>query len=177
MKINTRQLAFDAMLAAMCAVLGYISLDMGNMKITFESLPILLGALLFGPVDGFLIGLVGTGIYQILRYGVTATTVLWMLPYMVCGLLVGLYAKKRDFELTGIQVMLIVIANELLITILNTGVMYIDSKIYGYYSFAYIFGSTIIRLVICVVKATAFALILPVLVKAVRKALGEKTAR
>ena len=41
--MKTKQLTLDAMLAAMCAVLGYVALDMGNIKITFESLPILLG--------------------------------------------------------------------------------------------------------------------------------------
>ena len=49
--MKTKQLTLDAMLAAMCAVLGYVALDMGSIKITFESLPILLGAMLFGPVD------------------------------------------------------------------------------------------------------------------------------
>lgn len=170
-------MAIDAMLAAMCAVLGYISLDMGNIKVTFESLPILLGALLFGPLDGFLIGTVGTGVYQVLRYGISATTVLWMLPYMICGLLVGLYARKRGFDLSGRQVMTTVVFNELLITVLNTGVMYIDSKIYGYYSAAYIFGSSALRIVVCIVKAVAFALVLPVLIKAVKKVTVGRSVR
>ena len=46
-KTKTRQLALNAVLAAMCAALGYLSLDFGNLKITFESVPILIGALLF----------------------------------------------------------------------------------------------------------------------------------
>ena len=174
MKIKTKQLVTDAMLAAMCAVLGYVALDLGNIKITFESLPILLGALMFGPLDGLLIGFVGTGVYQLLRYGVSVTTLLWMLPYMLCGLLVGLYAKKRGFKLTGWQTVFIVVAAELLITVLNTGVMYIDSKIYGYYSFAYIFGNTLLRFIVCVVKAVAFALVLPPLIRAVKRVAGEK---
>lgn len=57
--MKTRQLTIDAMLCAACAVLGYVALDLGNIKVTFESLPILLGGLLFGPVDGMLIGGVG----------------------------------------------------------------------------------------------------------------------
>ena len=32
---KTRQLALNAVLAAMCAALGYLSLDFGNLKITF----------------------------------------------------------------------------------------------------------------------------------------------
>ena len=57
---NTRQLTINAMMAAMCAVLGYIALDMGNLKVTFESLPILISDLLFGPVDGMIVGGMGT---------------------------------------------------------------------------------------------------------------------
>ena len=57
--MKTRQLALDAILAAMCAVLGAVSIDLGNLKISFESLPVLLGALLFGPLDALAVGGVG----------------------------------------------------------------------------------------------------------------------
>lgn len=166
---STKRIAYDAMLAALCAVLGYIALDLGNIKITFETLPILLGALLYGPLDGTLIGGIGTFIYQILKYGFSATTVLWMLPYVICGFLVGLYAKHKKFCLSKIQVIIIVVVNELLITLLNTGVMYIDSKIYGYYSFEYIFGSFFVRLAVCIVKAVVFGIALPYVIKAVKR--------
>lgn len=82
---KVRQLSMNAIMAAMCAVLGYLSLDLGNLKVTFESLPILVSALLFGPADGMIVGGIGTLIYQLLRYGVSITTPLWMLPYIVCG--------------------------------------------------------------------------------------------
>ena len=168
---NTKQLTINAMMAAMCAVLGYISLDMGNLKVTFESLPILISALLFGPVDGMIVGGMGTLIYQLLKYGVSATTLLWMAPYIICGLIAGFYAKKKNFSLTNGQIMMIVVLNELLITALNTGVLYIDSKLYGYYSSAFIFGSLVPRIAICVGKAVAFGLVLPALTKAARRQL------
>lgn len=159
------------MMAAMCAVLGYLSIDMGNLKVTFESLPILISALLFGPASGMAVGGIGTLIYQMMRYGISATTVLWMLPYIVCGFLVGWYAKKSDFNLSSQKVMVLVVFNELLITILNTGVLYVDSKLYGYYSAVFIFGSLIPRIAICIGKAVAFGLILPNLTKALRRQL------
>lgn len=174
MKITTKQLVTDAMLAAMCAVLGYVALDMGNIKITFESLPILLGALMFGPLDGLLIGFVGTGIYQLIKYGIDVTTLLWMLPYMLFGFLVGLYAKKRDFKLSIGQIILIVTLGELLIFVLNTGVMYIDSKIKGYYSQPYVFGNTFLRFIVCVVKSAVFPFLLRPLISAVKRVTGEK---
>ena len=37
--MKTRQLTMDAALAAMCAVLGAVSIDLGNLKFSFESLP------------------------------------------------------------------------------------------------------------------------------------------
>ena len=152
-KMTTRQMAADSMLAAMCAVLGAVALDVGNLKITLESVPIIVGALLFGSLDGAAIGFVGTLVYQFLRYGVSVTTLLWVLPYVVCGLIVGLYAQKRGFSLSTKQTIIIVVIAELVVTTLNTGVMYIDSKIYGYYSAVYIFGSIAVRYAICVGKA------------------------
>ncbi len=166
---KTKRLSTDAMLAAMCAVLGYVSLDFGNLKITFESVPVLIAALLFGGADGAAVGLVGTLIYQLLRYGVSATTALWIAPYVLCGALVGLYAKRRDFSLSQTQTLFIVVSNELLITALNTVVLYVDSKIYGYYSPAFIFGTLSLRAAICVIKAVAYAYALPPLLRAVRR--------
>lgn len=165
---TTKQMAANAMLAAMCAVLGAISIDMGNIKITFESIPILLGALLFGPADGAAIGFVGTFVYQVLRYGFSVTTLLWMLPYVVCGLIVGQYARLRAFHLTKTQTILIIVTAELIVTTLNTGVMYIDSKLYGYYSAVYIFGMLFVRYVVCVGKAVAIGAIMPSLLALLR---------
>ena len=169
--MKVRQLTTDAMLAAACAVLGYIAIDMGNIKITFESFPILLGALLFGWIDGAIIGGIGTFIYQMLRYGFSVTTPLWILPYVLCGLIAGLWAKKKNFSFTQKQLMVCVVLNELLITVLNTGVLYIDSKVYGYYNPVYIFGATGVRLAVCIVKAVVFAIALFLVLDPVRKAI------
>ena len=167
--MKTKQLAIDAMLVAMCAVLGYVAVDLQVIKVTFESLPILIAALMFGPIDGMLVGGVGTLIYQLLRYGVSPTTVLWMAPYIICGLLVGYVAKKNDYRLSNKQIMILVVLNELLITILNTGVIYLDSKIFSYYFPGIVTGSLIPRLVVCVVKAVVFGAVLPVLIRSVQR--------
>ena len=131
---KTRKLAMDSMLAAMCAVLGYLSLDFGSLKITFESVPILLGALLLGPIDGMAIGGVGTLLYQLVRYGVSITTPLWILPYVLCGLVVGLGSARRGLRPSCWESTVFIVSGELLITLLNTVTLYIDSRIYGYYT-------------------------------------------
>lgn len=168
MRKNVKQLSTNAMLAAMCAVLGAVSLDLGNIKITLESIPVILGALLFGPADGAIIGFVGTFVYQVLRYGFSATTLLWMLPHVVCGFIVGMYAKKKSFNLSVVQTIVITVIAGLVLTTLNTGVMYIDSKIYGYYSAVYIFGSMLIRYISGIAKFVAIGVLMPPLVNLLR---------
>ena len=96
-KWTARRLAADAMFAAMVTVLGLVSISTGNLKITVEALPVFLGALLLGPVDGLAIGGVGTLLYQLLRFGVSATTALWIAPYVLLGLCVGVTMSGDTF--------------------------------------------------------------------------------
>lgn len=166
--MKTKQLAMDSVLAAMCAALGALAIDLNSIKITLESFPILLGAMLFGPVDGMAIGFVGTLLYQLLRYGVSATTLLWIAPYVLCGLLVGHYAKAHHYRLTMGQSVLIAIVGELLVTTLNTGVMYVDAKMYGYYFKGFISAMLAVRYIVCVLKAAVYGALLPKLLDAVR---------
>ncbi len=158
--MKTKHLAVDSILAAMCAVLGAIAIDLNSIKITLESFPVLLGALLFGPLDGLAIGFVGTLLYQLLRYGVSVTTLLWILPYCVGGLLAGWYARRHQFHLTMGQSIFIAVATELLITTMNTGVMYLDARIYGYYFKGFITAMLLPRYGICVVKAVVYGVLL-----------------
>ncbi len=167
---TTRQMALDAVLAAVCAVLGYYGPDFGNLKITFEGLPVIIAALLLSPLDAAAVGGIGTLIYQLIRYGVTATTLLWILPYVLCGLLVGWIADRCAPEKSYLRLGAAVLAGEGLIFLLNTGVIYLDSKIYGYYSFAYVFGSFFLRLGICAAKTVLYAAVLPTLLTALRRA-------
>jgi len=169
--MNTKKLAFSAVLAAMCAVLGTVAVDMGTIKITFESLPVMMAALLMGPVSGAMVGLIGSFISQMLMYGVSLTTPLWILPYVVCGLVMGLLAKKYGYEPDRKQLLVSVIIGELCITALNTVAIYADSVIYGYYYKGIILAMIGWRLLVCAVKAVAFAYVLPLLLKPVKKVL------
>ena len=150
---TTAQLTIDAMLAAMCVVLGYASIPVGNaMKITLEDLPVIFAALMFGPVDGMMVGGIGIFLYQIFRYGVTATTPLWILPFIVCGLGAGLVAKRSGYNNSPRQILMIFIAMELLIMALNTVAIYTDAKIYHYYTPALILGALIPRALVALGK-------------------------
>lgn len=151
--MKTKKLVFNAMLAAMCTVLASVAINLGNMKITLESVPVLLAGLLFGPMSGAMVGFVGTLLYQALIYSVTITTILWVIPYVVCGGVVGLLAKRTNYQPSRRQVILFVVIAELLVTALNTGALYIDSQIYGYYSATLIIPMLLPRYGVCVGKA------------------------
>jgi ECF transporter S component (folate family) len=152
--MKPKRLVTNAMLIAMYVVLSLVAtINLGNMKLTLDSLPIIIGAALFGPVDGMLIGLLGSFTNQMLTYGFSATTLLWIIPAGVRGLLIGLYAKHHNFDMSFKQTQFITISSALIVTALNTAAMYIDSKIYGYYSFAYVFGGILPRIIAGIIVA------------------------
>ena len=170
---DSKRLATDAVLSAMVVVLGCLAINTNAVKISFETLPILFAALALGPLDGFIVGTVGTLIYQMLLYGFSLTTALWILPYLVCGLLAGLMGKSilgsvRENIDANAKMLFICISSELAVTALNTVAIYTDSKIYGYYFPGLITGVLLLRLGIAVAEGTAFAFVLPPLLKRVK---------
>ena len=177
--MKTKQMAYDAILTAMCVVLGLVSLDFGNLKITFEDLPILLGAALFGPWDGMVIGVLGTSIYQMLRFGADPTLPLWVIPLMVGGLVAGMLAKRSNYSLEGKDPWITMIGAELVITALNTVSLILYSHIYGFFTPAYILAPLLPRFLIAIAKGSVYANVMPPVIRAIRKTLNisiKKTA-
>jgi len=161
------------MLVAMYVVLSlFATIRLGSsMNISVASLPIIVGGALFGPVDGLIIGLLSAFMEQLLTYGLGPTTVLWMLPAAVRGLMVGLYAKRCGFDMSFKQTQFITILSALVVTAVNTVVMYLDAKIYGYYTFVGVFGAVIPRIISGVITAFILGALLPHIVKPLRKFL------
>lgn len=174
MKKNTRRLVVDAMLAALYFVLSLISIDLVSMKITMTGLPVIICGLLYGPADGFIVGVLGSFLEQMLKHGFTATTVLWIIPAGVRGLIMGIYALKckhtlkckPNFTRRGLTAMIVLSA--LAVTTANTLVWYIDSLIYGYYSFETVFGSALIRYATGLVTSAVFSIITPFIIRHTR---------
>ncbi|MBQ6654411.1 MAG: folate family ECF transporter S component [Erysipelotrichaceae bacterium] len=169
---KTKRLTTTAMLIALYVVLSILTpIKLQNFKFTFEALPILIGALLGGPVDGLLVGGVGSFLYQLLfsGYGLTVTTPLWILPHAASGLLVGLYAKKTRYNYSMTSVVIIAILSALLVTALNTLALYVDSKVFGYYTRQLVFAAIPLKILTGVILAGLFSLILPQLLRTIRK--------
>ena len=174
-RLTIARIAYDAVLSAVCAVLGAYSLDLGSIKFTFENFPVLIGALLFGPIDGLLIGTLGTFMYQLLRYGLDASTVFWILPYALGGLFTGLWAKKVNFSFKRGLLILMLLLNGLLVTGINTASLFIVYKYMWSMPIETVLLKIPLRLLISMVKSAAFALVLPPVLKALKKVIKKES--
>lgn len=168
---NVRALCRMAVLTALYVVLTtMLTLRLpGDIRITFASLPILLSALLFGPAEASIIALVGEFINQLLGgYGITATTLLWIIPPAVRAVIAGLAAQAflgtdRPLERRPAACYAFCILGAMGTTVANTAVYWVDSMIYHYYTFALVFGSFAWRLFTGVVTAAVVTtLLIPV---------------
>lgn len=167
--LTTKRLVTDAVCAAMYFALALISLPLGAMTISVKSLAVIVGALLFGPLDGLIIGVLGEFLYQLLSYGLSVTTPLWILPSGLLGLVVGLYGMRKAFRPTALQAGIASLLGLLINTTVTTGVMWVDCQIYGY-SFAAAYGAAIVwRYISDVIKVVVYSLAVPPLIKAIRK--------
>lgn len=177
--MKAKRLAFDAMLIAMYFVFSnYLAINLGSIRLTLDSLPIIIGACLFGPVDGLIIGLIGNFLFQLAGpYGVSATTVLWCLPDALRGLLAGLLLKNA-VSAPSARLWLMLGLISLAATTLTTGVMYIDCLVYKY-AFSVYTPFILWRYIVGLAVAVLIALMLPALIKALRQTLikpeGDKT--
>lgn len=176
---NTKRIALDAVLVALYFALSMIAVPIGGLKLTFEHLPVIICALLFGPVDALLVGGLGELINQMLTFGFTPTTILWMTPAMFRGLSMGLAAVWAGKTL-GLEALLekkapvafwiTCVISGLICSLLNTFTLYVDSKMFGYYSYAMVFGVLWIRLAASAASSVLMSVAAKPVVAALRKA-------
>ena len=141
-----------ALLAAAYFVLSItLTIKTPYLEITFKSLPVVVGALMFGPVGGGLVALFGELLAQMIGpYGLMPTTVLWLLPPLTRGLLLGAVAaafSKRGSQLEKRPLMCygVCLGASIVTSCVTTVCLWLDSLIYHYYNFALIFGSALVR--------------------------------
>ncbi|MBO5929422.1 MAG: folate family ECF transporter S component [Clostridia bacterium] len=173
-KNKTIGLCVQAAMIALCFLLDVLSTYLstatgGTMKIPLNSLPTIVAAILFGPVSGMVVGAVSELLTQLVTYGLTPTTIFWILPAAVRGLSVGLLYRAFGRRETFWPLCANTVLSSLLVTACNTVVIYLDSVIYGYYSPAVVFGALSIRIVVSTVTTVVFAVLLVPLLKSIRK--------
>ena len=80
-----------ALLIAMMFLLKRtIAIETPYIKINFASLPIVLAAMMFGPLEGAVVAVIGEFIAQVIGpYGLMPTTFIWIWPPAIRPLVVG----------------------------------------------------------------------------------------
>lgn len=151
------------MLIALYCILAILSFKLYSIKVTFQAFPVLLSAIIFGPIDGMIVGGVGEFIFQAFfsGYGLTITTPLWILPHLVSGLIVGIIAKK--VKKTFFNLSFIASISAIIVTLLNIFALYVDAKLFNYT--VLLFATLPLKLLIGILEAILFSLILPKLIE------------
>ena len=136
-RFNIYTICMIALLTAMMVLLKRtIAIETPYIKINFASLPIMLGAMLFGPAEGMVVGLLGELIAQITGpYGLAPTTVLYVAPAAVRGVVVGMGAlwcrrTGRRMESRPVVCYAVGVVGAVLTTVANTVSIWLESVMY-----------------------------------------------
>ena len=171
-----KKLCLSAVMAALYFGLDFFSSYLSKLtgdtfKISFSALPVMIIAILCGPVWATGTGFVGAFLGQLIGpYGLTATTVLWCMPAVVRAVSFGLLfiLFKRSLKPTALSVSAVI--SSVLVTAANSFVMYLDALIYKYpieiFKIALIY-----RIIIGILTAIVFAIILPPIIEKLNKIL------
>lgn len=164
----------DGILTALFFVLGILTIPIGTLHISLNCLPIIVGAVLYGPIDALIVGIMGELFCQLLEYGPSLTLPLWIIPQGLRGLIIGIYAvyamKRKKHPEGNLPLYLTVcVLAALATTLTNTASIAIDAKLYGYYSHALVFGNLLIRIFTGIVTSIAMAFVSIPIIKTLRK--------
>ena len=172
---KTLRICFVALCAAMYVPMSmYLAVNIGTVRISFASLPTVIMALLFGPWEAVFTALIGEFLKQLLTYGITYTTVFYLIPPALRGLTIGLFTAflKRQGKLPEqyrLPLYGVCTIAACLTTIGNTLVNWLDSILFNYYSPVLIFGGMAYRFVIGIVTAVIVVTVAIPIVKILRK--------
>lgn len=139
-RAHLTRLTTDAVLVALYVVFATVlTFKIPNfVEVSLASLPILLAAALFGPLDAAVIALLGSFIEQATsEYGLSPTTPLWMAPVVLQALVAGLAFFLLRYRAEGklrvdARLTVTVLLCELVLTAANTAALYIDGAIWGW---------------------------------------------
>lgn len=167
MKLRNQSIVFKMTLLglnlALFIVLNYASFNLQFVKFSAKGLPVIFIAVIFGPLEGALLGGVGEFLCQLVSpYGLTPTTPLWIFPWIVQGLIVGFMFKQKDVKEHPILWIITVITCCLAVTGLNTLVIWIDGLVMQYNP-NLTKVNILIRFATSIASAVLYMLVVPVL--------------
>ncbi len=156
------RLTLDAAFMALYVLLGMFAVSFAGLKVTFEHFPVLLCVILYGPIDAMIVGGVGELLNQLMTFGLTPTTVLWILPILMRASVVGVSVKafRKRMSITAIvkkkiplTLLAVYVISGAVGTCFNTFAFFVDSKLMGYYNYVLVFGQFGIRIALSILTS------------------------
>ena len=181
-KAGIYRISTDALFVALYVVLStFLSFKIpGFVHISFSTLPILLCAFLFGPLDAAAVALLGTLLEQIIDpspYGF-ATLPIWLIPGLVTALIAAFGARgvrriaKTNLLFVILSCVVIVLA-ELSLTGCNTVALYLDAHLLHYpVSAVHVLLPT--RLINGLARSVISCVLVPILLSPLRRVLARR---
>ena len=180
-KMTTKRLAVNAVLIAIYVALRFFNIPFGDsFRFTLAPFPVILCALLYGPVDGLLVGLLGEFLSQVLGpYGLTPTTLLWCVGETVRGGALGLCSvlflrkwlvstQRPDNKQIAVLLICCVLTG-VLASLGQTFALYVDSNMMGYYNYTMVFGVMVWRILVYILLSGIFGYLSLPIIAALRK--------
>lgn len=160
-KVTVLDICICALMIALHIVLeSFGTIRIGNeLKITFSTLPIVLAGMLCGPAEGLAVGLVGTFLSQLLTYGITVTTPIWILPGMLQGLASGLIYAAFHRKARLLPIAVNVFSSDLVLVIFNLLASYLDGVvIFKYWTIEALAVLIPVRLLVWVILSVIYTM-------------------
>lgn len=171
-----KSLCVCSVLAALFVAFELIAMNTGfllfgnNYQIPISCFPLILASVMFGPLFGTATGLVGAFLSQIIAYGFSWNSLLWMVPTVIYSLSVSLldlaFKKSNKPYILSIEFAI----SSILLSILNTLVSFLCNYISNL-SNALLKVFLPFKLVMAVIFAVIFALIVPPIIKKLKSVL------
>ncbi len=167
---TVRRITTDAVLVALYVVFAAVfAVKLPFVEFSLASIPILMCALLFGVKDALIVAALGSFIEQMLGvYGLTVSAPLWMAPVILQGAVAALlfFLLKKDKVW---KIVLVIVCAELLLTVTNTAVYYLDGLVIAHYHVDALHVTAPARLINGLARTVASAAALSLLYKPLRR--------
>ena len=120
------RITIDAMCLALYIVLSSFCPETLFFKITFDSIPLIFVSIVCGPIDGVLVAACGSVVNDAITGYLNFLTPVWLIPAITRALIVGFIFLKKDISKHKLLWVFTIILSSLLVTALNTGIMFLD---------------------------------------------------
>ncbi len=173
--LKIRRLVLDAVFIALFVVFSvFLAFKTPWFEVSLASLPILLCAYFYGPVDALIVATIGSFIEQLLSaYGLSITTPLWMAPVILQAAVaaLGFFLVRRSGK--PWLIFAVILVSELVLTFANTAALYLDGYVWQY-AVAALHLLLPTRLLNGGVRMALSCILIPLLLRPLRTVVGKK---